>query len=259
MKKIINHCSFFLACYIGMCGLLFATQRNLLYYPQKTEQVPNGWNPIKIDNTYLGIEKNQNSKKIVVLFHGNTRNASGRIYFENFFPNLNIVIHEYPGFGFNSSEKINSENITKNAQLLLTTLLKNYSKDDILLVGESLGTGVASLMAKEYDINNLILITPYTSLRDVAQSRYWFAPAKYLLLDNFDSLKNLSNYKGNSLTIMSEKDTVIDVKFAKQLYNSLHGKKEAILVKNAGHSSWKDLMTQEQLSTLNNFIYNFIS
>lgn len=234
--------------------MLFFTQRSLLYHPVKNSAPPTGWLALQKNDYILGIENNVQSDKTIVIFHGNSQNASSKIHYEKIFPNTKIIINEYPTFGLNNKKVLNELAIREQASELMRYVTENYKKEDILLIGESLGTGVASLMAKEFDIPQVILITPYTSLKEVAQFRYWFAPAKYLLKDNFDNVENLTNYNGKVLIVMAQNDNVINVKFAQTLFNNLKSNKQSIFVENAGHSTWRNFLTSPQKEILSFFI-----
>lgn len=256
MKKITNLFIFFLICYVGMCAMLFFTQRSLLYHPVKNSTPPTGWIALQKNNYILGIENKIQSNKTIVIFHGNSQNASSKTHYEKMFPNTKIIINEYPTFGLNNKNILNEITIREQAHELMTYVTENYNPKNTLLIGESLGTGVASLMAKEFDIPQIVLITPYTSLKEVAQFRYWFAPAKYLLKDNFDNIANLTDYKGKVLIVMAQNDNVINVKFAQTLFDTLKSTKQSILVENAGHSTWRNFLTTPQKEMLSFFIKN---
>ena len=95
-------------------------------------------------------------------------------------------------------------------------------------------------------MEKLILITPYAALSDLAKNRFWFLPTKTLLRENYDSLKNLENYQGQVLFIISELDQLIPAKFGKKLLNGFEGLKQEIFVLGADHYTWWEKMTEKQ-------------
>ena len=70
--------------------------------------------------------------------------------------------------------------IGKAHRLNLSAKIKSKN---IIVYGESLGTGIATKLSINYSFNMTILEAPFTSIADVAQKRYWIFPAKYLVLD----------------------------------------------------------------------------
>ena len=149
--------------------------------------------------------------------------------------------------------EITEDNILSDARKVVN-YVKQSTKGKLLLLGESLGTGIASQMAQEFDIEKLMLITPYSSIADVAQQRYWFLPVYLLIKDNFDSVANLKSYRGQTLIVISENDRVIPPQFAEKLYDKLIGKKEKIVIAGASHSGWLEYMTDAQKQKVQQFL-----
>ena len=234
---------------------MFISQRHLMYFPYITNQLQdNLWKKVVVDNTLLGLESLDNKKDTVIIFHGNAGSATMRNYYFNLLPQkYHIIVAEYPGFGLNNTKEISKENILTEARNLVAHV-KKESKGEVVLLGESLGTGIAAEMAKEFNIEKLFLITPYSSIADVAQQRYWYLPVSWLIKDNFNSIESLQKYKGQTLLLVSEKDKVIPPEFADKLYKNISGRKDKIVVANAGHSSWMKNMTPEQVNKMNNFL-----
>lgn len=244
-----------LGLYFLLCFYMYMVQEELLYYPIQSSFIEKDkWKPIVNNNMTIGLESIKKSNKVIVLFHGNAGNASMRTYYLNFFPKeYQIVIAEYPGFGMNSQALISKENIISDARKLIDTIRLRNPKE-IILVGESLGTGIASQMANEYNINKLLLFTPYSKISDVAQDRYWFLPVNLLIKDDYDSIDNLKNYQGKTFLLISENDQTIPTKFAFKLFDSITAPKEKIVVSNAGHSNWMKYITENQTEELKSFL-----
>lgn len=241
--------------YICVCIFMFLSQRSLMYFPKITKEVSETtWKKVFVNNDFLGIESLDDSLDTVIIFHGNGGNANMRNYYFNLLPKkYHIVVAEYPGFGSKNDMQTTKENILIDARKLVK-YVKSKTKGKITLLGESLGTGVASQMAKEFEVKKLILITPYSSIADVAQFRYWYLPVFLLIKDNFNSVESLEKYKGKTLFMISEKDNIIPPQFAEKLYSTLSSEKEKMVIIGANHGSWLKNMTQEQLSKVKVFL-----
>jgi len=98
----------------------------------------------------------------------------------------------------------------------------------IYLVGESLGTGVASYLAGTYPdkVTGVVLFAPYNRLTDVAQYHMWLLPVHLMLADRFPSQDYLRNYHGPVGILVGGQDTVVPEKFGRRLYAAYAGPKQ---------------------------------
>lgn len=230
-----------------VCGGLFAAQKNLIYYPRSDVLEDTLWETVKQDNHILGYYLQRPGNKVCVLYHGNYGSASMRSYYDTILPkDCSIFINEYPGYGSNYHEKIVREDILKYAGSVMEKFTKENK--EITIIGESLGTGIASYIAGKYDAKKLVLITPYTQLRDVAKDRYWWLPIDILMRENYNSIDNLKKYQGSTLIVIADKDSVVPARLGEQLFTLITHNKTKINVRNAEHGEWWLLMhpTQRQ-------------
>lgn len=240
--------------YLIFCLIIYYSQHSLLYFPNiETGFNKQTWNSIVKNNKFLGLETIDNYTKTILIFHGNSGNANTRNYYQSIFPNYHIIVAEYPGYGNNKDLSISKKSLIDYARQITRYTQDNF-RNNFIIVGESLGTGIASQMATEFDIDKLIMITPYSSIANVAQSKFWYLPAHLIVKDNYNSVLNLQNYTGKSLFIIAEHDQVIPANFAIDLYNQIHSPKNNIFIINAGHNNWFEYMTAEQKHTLYNFL-----
>mmetsp|Transcript_79960 Transcript_79960/g.110663 ORF Transcript_79960/g.110663 Transcript_79960/m.110663 type:complete len:85 (-) Transcript_79960:409-663(-) len=78
---------------------------------------------------------------------------------------------------------------------------------DIILLGRSIGSGPSSYLAAKYNPGALILMSPYTSIRDVATNKAGFIG--YLLIDQFNNLEQMKNVECPTFIVHGQKDTLI--------------------------------------------------
>ena len=234
----------FLLFYFILLIILFIFQRKIMYFPNTDTSINEHWIPLINNNKTIALQEkdNLNSLYHVILFHGNAGNANMKNYYKLVFPNANIIVAEYPGFGFRAKESLNKDNILIAASEIVETVHKDNKP--IILLGESLGSGIASEMAIKYNIKDLVLATPYTTISDVAQDKLPIFPVHFLLKDDFNNIDTLKNFTGN-LTILiaekiAEKDQVIPTVFAYNLSHSINKNinKLEILIKDSTHNSW---------------------
>lgn len=126
---------------------------------------------------------------------------------------------EYPGYGVSTGASASEASLLAAGAALLEVLAeRGYPKP--VCVGYSLGTGVATAMAAEGLCGRLVLVAPYTSLADLAQERYWYVPARWILLDRLDSLARAPGIDIPVLIFHGTADQVVGVRHGEQLANA---------------------------------------
>jgi hypothetical protein len=110
----------------------------------------------------------------------------------------------------------------------------------IIAYGESLGSGVATKIATTNEVGAVVLEAPYTSIGDVAQTHYWYVPAKWLLIDRFDSLGRIDKLSVPLLVLHGESDALIPVRFGRKLLEAAQEPKEIHVVPGGGHADLYD-------------------
>lgn len=181
-------------------------------------------------------------------------NAGCAIYRTDFATMLNqagsfdVYILEYPGYGARAGSP-SQKSFCDAADEAFGLLAKD---GPFYVVGESLGTGVASYLAGAHPqyVAGLLLITPYHNLGDVAQNHMPIFPAKWMLWDKFPSGESLRRYHGRVGVLLAGKDIVVPNRFGRRLYESYAGPKRLWEVASATHDSapfqpsewWKEVV-----------------
>jgi pimeloyl-ACP methyl ester carboxylesterase len=177
-----------------------------------------------------------------VVTHGNAGSAIDRTGFVGPLLALGyrVILLEYPGYG--AREGRPSEKALVADARTSIRLARDQFGPPILLIGESLGSGVAAeaTAGLESQIDGLMLCTPWNDLPSVAQSIYRFLPVKYLVREKYDSVKNLKNFPHPVLLVVAEKDELIPPECSKILFDSLPGQKKMHIISGAGHNTWLD-------------------
>ena len=99
----------------------------------------------------------------------------------------------------------------------------------------------------------MILVTPFSKLVDVVQSKYIIYPAFILLREKYDNIEWLEDYEGSLLIVHGDNDLVIPNRFSQDLFESILNKnKEYVLIEGKGHNDiWSS-------SVFQNTIINYI-
>ena len=110
-----------------------------------------------------------------------------------------------------------------------------YSADRIVIVGESLGTGIAVAVAGGRPIKALVLDSAYSSTADVAAAQYWMFPVRLLMKDTFNSIARIGRVSAPKLFLHEIGDPIIALRFGRTLYDAAPPPKTFIEVPGHGH------------------------
>lgn len=132
-----------------------------------------------------------------------------------------MLLVEFPGYSIYPGEAT-EENIIKDIEPVwnfVTKILK-FERQDILVMGRSIGTGPATHMAYQYQCGGLVLISPFTSLKCVAKHNFWSLGSS-LLKQRFDNENKMKDINCPCLFIHGKDDTLIPFTHSKALYSRL--------------------------------------
>lgn len=181
--------------------------------------------------------KPQPGMPIILYLHGNHCNLSNRVERVNRFTRdgYGLLMLSFRGYGLSSGRPSEKTNVA-DALLAYHFLRKSgVNPADIVVYGESLGSGVAVQVAGRRPIAALILEAPYTSLRDLVRHRMRYLPAYAFLKDEFNSIRNIKDVAAPLLIIHSLGDNVIPIALGHWLYAAAPGEKKFLRVRGAGH------------------------
>lgn len=240
-----------LAVVTGVVLMLAMLQRQLIYFPARepleslsAAAAARGLQVWRGEGgEYLGWRSGgqDRARNRMVVFHGNAGHALHRDYFaaglEALGDEWEVYLFEYPGYGGREGSP-SADAIKSAAEAALSGLLATPSPP-VFLLGESLGSGVASHLAATFPtrVAGLLLVTPFTSLADVASRHYPFLPVRALLSERFDSLEALSHYRGPVAFLLAGKDEVVATELGQELHDSYDGPSWLRIQANAGHNT----------------------
>jgi fermentation-respiration switch protein FrsA (DUF1100 family) len=108
---------------------------------------------------------------------------------------------------------------------------------DIVLMGRSLGGGVAVDLAAKNGARALILQNTPTSMPDAASYLYWFAPVHWLMKNRYDSLSKIGRYSGPVLISHGTADTLVPFALGQKLFAAVQSKiKQFFPINGGGHN-----------------------
>ncbi|RQS16338.1 alpha/beta hydrolase [Burkholderia sp. Bp9002] len=220
-------------------------QDRFIYFPEKAvigdivSSELRAW-PSQDDFRGLVAEPVESTRGTAIVFHGNAGHAGHRAYYAEALTRigLRVILAEYPGYGPRDGTP-SEASLVADARQTLAAAHRQYGAP-LLLIGESLGAGVAAAAtAPERDkIAGLLLITPWDSLEHVAAHHYPWLPVKWLLRDRYDSTAYLASFGRPVLVAVAERDSIVPARFGEALYDALADPKRLAVMKSAGHNDW---------------------
>jgi hypothetical protein len=237
--------------YVLVCLVLMLMQRNLIYFPDSTAFVPADWKlselqPFDVKSNGLELRSWYTAPKepgnlTVVFFQGNAggfglREHKIRKWLD---AGLGVLLVGYPNYGNPGSPS--EQGLYGAARAAIDAVLaKGTTPSELVLYGESLGSGVAVEMATKYPARALILEGAFTSLADVGAKEYWWVPVDLLLKDKFDSLSKIGRVHTPLLMLHGEDDNIVPLQLDKELFAAANEPKEEIIFPGAGHNNLYD-------------------
>ena len=268
--RALNYCIVMpLVMYMVVLGMMYFFQTTLLYHPVHEIESPAAYGlphvqaatlhqPMGID-IQIWYAPPRKSKPTIVYFHGNGGNLSGRQnYFKAFTADgYGLVAVDYRGFG--ASMGLPSElGILEDARAAVHFAQNHLHQENnqIILFGESLGTGVAVHMAEELSAQDqppalLVLQSPYTSVANRAAELYPYIPVRWLLKDPFESLARISNVKAPVLILHGEDDPIIPLAHGQAMFEAAHEPKRGVFLPGVHHT---DFDVQEILGEMESML-----
>lgn len=248
---ILGILAFFLTAYVMLCLGVYFYQEKIIFYPEK---LPGDYK-FRFDGNFEEIairtkdEKNlssvlfktQEPKGVIFYLHGNGGSMKEWGEVAQLYNNMNYdtFILDYRGYG-KSEDKINSKGqLFSDVESAYQELLKRYPENKVIILGYSVGTGLAAKLASEHHARLLILQAPYYSMKDEMNQKFSFLP-KFLLKYNFETNEYLKTVPSPIIIFHGDKDEVIHYKASLKLKNDFKKRDSLIVLKDQTHNGITD-------------------
>jgi fermentation-respiration switch protein FrsA (DUF1100 family) len=174
---------------------------------------------------------------LILYFHGNGGSLSDRIPRFRLFvaSGYGFLAVSYRGYGGSSGSPTETGLMRDGETAYRETHKRGYPTDRIVLMGESLGTAVATVLAGAHNVAALVLDSPYSSAVEVAATHYWMFPVRWLLLDRYRTDLAIRNVHTPILVVHGDQDSIVPIKLAQRLFDFANEPKTFMAVPGAGH------------------------
>ncbi len=252
LKYLRNLSIVALSLYVLFCMLLYFFQDQLLFHPQlKTiaetsaflEQHPDIDTVCLMmeDNTrisvFLSKDSGNTKHALVIYFGGNAEEVSHLAEYKDHLKPCMLALVNNRGFG-RSTGKPSEKSMFSDALTIFDQLKSRPEVDPkkIIIMGRSIGTGVATYLSAQRPVAATILITPYESMTAVAQEQYPFVPIGLLIKHPFQSERYAAGIETPVLALIAKNDAVIPPPHAYSLLKHWKGESSFLEV-GADHNS----------------------
>jgi fermentation-respiration switch protein FrsA (DUF1100 family) len=240
--------SIVLIVFLALGGLLWSQQRVLLYHPDPARFSPATVGLKSVEEVVLeapdGVEiiswygKARPAQPTILYFHGNGSNLVGRAgrVGEYMAKGRGMMMMSYRGYSGSGGKPTEAHNFA-DARLAYDWLrAQGVAADDIILYGESLGSGVALKLATEVPVGGIILDAPFTSIVDVGKRIYPYLPVRTFLFDRYDNRSRIGNIRAPLLIVHGDRDELIPIEMGRELYRKAPEPKEFAAIAGGGHN-----------------------
>jgi len=149
------------------------------------------------------------SRTLIIGFGGNAWNGQDVAeYLHELFPGHDVVAFHYRGYPPSTGEP-SAEALIADAPLVYDAAVKRLKPARTLIVGFSIGTGIAAQLSADRKVDGLILVTPFDSLKGVAQSMYPWLPIGPLFAHEIDAAGPLATSQVPVAIISAERDEIV--------------------------------------------------
>lgn len=217
---------------------------------------------VNLSGWFWNIGNKEGKNPLVIFFGGNAQNSSNTLYnyyqsgtMKNVFGNYNLMLIDYPGYGMSKGKPSDDSMFIASKYIFeYATKMSEVNIDNIVIMGYSIGTGVASYCASENDASGLILVAPY----DKALSLYndaidsFHGSVASLAKYSFDSSTYAENVTEPTLIFTSKKDEVINYKHSLDLAGHFSKLDDVVILENVNHNGYFSQI--EVLNTITDFL-----
>jgi fermentation-respiration switch protein FrsA (DUF1100 family) len=233
---------------MGLLALIVPVlQRHLMYFPDTTYFTPAQAGLAGVEERVLETPDGQRviawygkakaGQPTILYFHGNagsleTRNERIRKYMAR---GLGVFMMTYRGFGGSSGHPSEAANVA-DAMLAFNTLTDaGVDPLDVIVYGESLGTGVAVQVAGEKRVAGLVLDAPYTSMVDLAALHHPLIPGRWFMTDRYETRRHIAKISAPLLVLHGEEDVIVPVEMGREVFARAPEPKTLKTFAGAGH------------------------
>jgi uncharacterized protein len=251
-----------LCLYAALATIVYFAQRSLMYFPDKTHVAPAEAGLPEAKEVPLtaadGVQvvawhvPPQDNKPVIVYFHGNGGSLRYRVdrFRKLIDAGIGLVALEYRGYG-GSAGSPSEQGFIADGTAAYRFAAAHYPVQQLVLWGESLGSGVAVAIAAEQPVGRVILEAPFTSAAAVGAQHYWYLPVRLLMKDQFRSDSRIGKVTAPLMIMHGVHDRTVPYAMGERLFDLANKPKHLVRFLDGGHD---DLDANGALDAVGRFL-----
>jgi uncharacterized protein len=235
-----------LGAFILFCAYLYVRQDRLIFYPRPNDPtLREHWRTKRIQITsgehvlegWWADGGAPSSETVVVYFGGNAEDVLGTARIAQRIACKRLLVVNYRGYGGTKGRPGQRELYADGLAIYDYAIDAGGAQPQhIVVMGRSLGSGVATMLAARRSVRAAILVTPYDSILAVAARHYAWFPVERLLRHPFPSVDFAREAHVPALFLIAANDAVIAPSHGHALAKAWSGEKLVRVLANAGHN-----------------------
>lgn len=243
-------------------------EKRLIFYPEKTIWTTPADRRLSYEDVFFqtsdGVRLNgwfvpgSGRSATLLWFHGNTGNIADRV--DNIALlhdrlGISIFIFDYRGYG-RSGGSVSEEGTYRDAEAALAYLRsrKDVNPAKIILFGRSLGAAIAVELAAKEPCAGLLLESPFTSVKEMADSAFPLFPVGFFFRTKYDALSKIKQVKVPVLILHGDRDEIVPFSMGRRIFEAANEPKTFFTIKGAGHNDTYQMGGRAYLRALDRFI-----
>ena len=235
-----------LCCYVALATIIYLAQRSLMYFPDTAHVLPAEAGLPEAAEVPLTAADGvgiiawhvppRDAKPVILYFHGN--GGALRFRVERFrrliADGVGLVALEYRGYGGLAGSPT-EQGLIADGEAAYGFAVAHYPTQQLVLWGESLGSGVAIAVAAERPVGRVILEAPFISAVAVGARHYWYLPISLLMKDQFRSDTRIGKVTAPVMIMHGVHDHVVPYAMGKHLFDLANKPKRLVRFLDGGH------------------------
>lgn len=231
-------------------GSLYFFQEKLIFYPDKLpENYRYGFNQnfeemmIKTSDDKLInalFFKAESTKGLIFYLHGNAGSLESWGTVAKLYTDMNydVFILDYRGFGKSEGSISNEKQLFEDNQIAYNLMKELYNEEDIIILGYSIGTGMAAKLASENNPKLLIMQAPFYSFKEMMSNQFYFPT--FILKYKFNTNEYLKQCECPIVIFHGDRDEIVNYKWSLKLKEEFKDKIQLITLQGEGHNGITD-------------------
>lgn len=237
--------------YLAACTYLYTQQENILFHPTKLasdyqynfdvdfeEKTIVGEDGTKLSGVLFKAEE---PKGLVFYLHGNAGAITTWVDVSQTYTAINYdcFVLDYRGYGKSEGEIFSQDQFYSDVEIAYDSVCKYYDEKDIIIIGYSIGTGPAAMLASKSNAKHLILLSPYYSMVDMMKNQYPIIPG-FLLEYQLKTYEFIPKVKSPISIFHGDADEIIYHGSSLKLKEHFNSKDELITLQGQKHGGMNE-------------------